>query len=285
MIQQGKSLRHHAWLRLKQNKLAYFSGVFLLLMIVTVIFAPFISPYDVEFIDWENMSIPPNFTSAHYFGTDMMGRDLFIRTLNGGRISLLVGFIATFVSLVIGVSYGAIAGYYGGKIDSVMMRIVDILYSLPFMFIVIVLMVVFGQNIILIFAAIGGYIWLDMARIVRGQTLSLKNQEFVEAARAIGASTASIIFKHIVPNLFGIVAIYVTLTIPQVILVESFLSFLGLGVQEPLTSWGALVNEGAQDMEIAPWSLVFPAGFLAITLFCFNFMGDGLRDALDPKNE
>ncbi len=283
MTKKGKSLRHHAWLRIKQNKLAYYSGIVLILMIIVVIFAPLISPYDNEFIDWEYMSIPPDFTTAHYFGTDMMGRDLFVRTLNGGRISLLVGLVATFVSLIIGVSYGAIAGFYGGKVDSIMMRLVDILYSLPFMFIVIVLMVVFGQNIYLIFAAIGGYIWLDMARIVRGQTLTLKNQEFIDAAIAIGATNVSIIYKHIIPNLFGIVAIYVTLTIPQVILVESFLSFLGLGVQEPLTSWGALVNEGAADMEIAPWSLVFPALFLAITLFCFNFIGDGLRDALDPK--
>ena len=285
MSDAGMSLRHHAWLRLKQNKLALMSGLFLLIVIVVVIFAPFISPYDSEFIDWENMSIPPDFATAHYFGTDMMGRDLFVRTLQGGRISLLVGFVATIVSLIIGVSYGAIAGFYGGKIDSVMMRVVDILYALPFMFIVIVLMVLFGQHLFLIFAAIGGYIWLDMARIVRGQTLSLKKTEFIEAAFAIGASNNTIIFKHIVPNLFGIVIVYITLTIPQVILVESFLSFLGLGVQEPLTSWGALVNEGAADMEIAPWSLLFPASFLALTLFCFNFIGDGLRDAFDPKEK
>ena len=285
MSDAGMSLRHHAWLRLKQNKLALMSGLFLLIVIALVIFAPFISPYDSEFIDWENMSIPPDFATSHYFGTDMMGRDLFVRTLQGGRISLLVGFVATIVSLIIGVSYGAIAGFYGGKIDSTMMRIVDILYALPFMFIVIVLMVLFGQHLFLIFAAIGGYIWLDMARIVRGQTLSLKKTEFVEAAFAIGASNNTIIFKHIVPNLFGIVIVYITLTIPQVILVESFLSFLGLGVQEPLTSWGALVNEGAQDMEIAPWSLLFPASFLALTLFCFNFIGDGLRDAFDPKEK
>ena len=285
MSDAGLSLRHHAWLRLKQNKLALMSGLFLLIVIVVVIFAPFISPYDSEFIDWENMSIPPDFATAHYFGTDMMGRDLFVRTLQGGRISLLVGFVATIVSLIIGVSYGAIAGFYGGKIDSVMMRVVDILYALPFMFIVIVLMVLFGQHLFLIFAAIGGYIWLDMARIVRGQTLSLKKTEFIEAAFAIGASNNTIIFKHIVPNLFGIVIVYITLTIPQVILVESFLSFLGLGVQEPLTSWGALVNEGAADMEIAPWSLLFPASFLALTLFCFNFIGDGLRDAFDPKEK
>jgi oligopeptide transport system permease protein len=280
----GKSLWYFAWLRLRQNKLALVSTVILSLMIILVIFGPLFSPFDVEFVDWEYMSVPPDFSTAHYFGTDMMGRDLFTRTLVGGQISLLVGFVATLVSLIIGVTYGAIAGYYGGCIDAVMMRIVDILYALPFMFLVIVLMVVFGQHIFLIFAAIGGYIWLDMARIVRGQTISLKSEEFVEAAIAIGASTTSIIFKHIVPNLLGVVIVYVTLTIPQVILVESFLSFLGLGVQEPLTSWGALVNEGAQDMEIAAWSLIFPASFLAITLFCFNFIGDGLRDALDPKD-
>lgn len=243
----------------------------------------FFSPYEIEFIDWEYMSIPPNSETQHYFGTDALGRDLFARTLHGGRISLLVGIVATAVSLIIGVTYGAIAGYFGGKVDSVMMRIVDILYALPFMFLVIMLMVVFGRNIFLIFAAIGGYIWLDMARIVRGQTLTLKNKEFIESAVAIGASTPAIIFRHIIPNLLGIVVVYVTLTVPQVILVESFLSFLGLGVQEPYTSWGALVNEGAQDMEIAPWSLIFPASFLAVTLFCFNFIGDGLRDALDPR--
>jgi oligopeptide transport system permease protein len=282
--QQGKSLWFYAWQRLRQNKLALGSGVVLLAMIVLMLFGPYFSPYEIEFIDWENMSVPPDSSTQHYFGTDAMGRDLFVRTLQGGRISLLVGLVATFVSLVIGITYGSIAGYMGGKVDSIMMRIVDIMYALPFMFLVIMLMVVFGQNIYLIFAAIGGYIWLDMARIVRGQTISLKGKAFVESAIAVGATTPAIIFKHIVPNLLGIVAVYVTLTIPQVILVESFLSFLGLGVQEPYTSWGALVNEGAQDMEIAPWSLIYPASFLAITLFCFNFIGDGLRDALDPKN-
>jgi oligopeptide transport system permease protein len=281
--EMGKSLWYYARQRLKQNKLAYVSSMVLLTMILLIIIGPYFSPHDIEFIDWENMSVPPDAASAHYFGTDMLGRDLFVRTLQGGRISLLVGIVATLVSLLIGISYGAIAGYVGGRVDNIMMRIVDILYALPFMFLVIMLMVVFGRHIFLIFAAIGGYIWLDMARIVRGQTLSLKNQEFIESAIAIGASTPTIIFKHIVPNLLGIVVVYVTLTIPQVILVESFLSFLGLGVQEPYTSWGALVNEGAADMEIAPWSLIFPASFLAITLFCFNFIGDGLRDALDPK--
>ncbi|MCB1604477.1 MAG: ABC transporter permease subunit [Xanthomonadales bacterium] len=280
---QGKSLMFYALQRLKKNKLPVAGFVVLILMTLAVLIGPFFSPYEIEFIDWENMSIPPNSETQHYFGTDALGRDLFARTLHGGRISLLVGIVATAVSLVIGVTYGAIAGYFGGKVDSVMMRIVDILYALPFMFLVIMLMVVFGRNIFLIFAAIGGYIWLDMARIVRGQTLTLKNKEFIESAVAIGASTPAIIFRHIIPNLLGIVVVYVTLTVPQVILVESFLSFLGLGVQEPYTSWGALVNEGAQDVEIAPWSLIFPASFLATTLFCFNFIGDGLRDALDPR--
>ena len=283
--EHGKSLWYYAWQRLKQNKLAFGSGIVLVFLIVLMIFGPLLSPYEFDFIDWENMSIPPDFASKHYFGTDALGRDLFVRTLQGGQISLMVGFVATFVSLIIGVTYGSISGYIGGRTDNIMMRIVDIMYALPFMFLVIMLMVVFGRHIFLIFAAIGGYIWLDMARIVRGQTLSLKGKEFIESAIAIGATTPSIIFKHIVPNLLGIVAVYITLTIPQVILVEAFLSFLGLGVQEPFTSWGALVNEGAQDMEIAAWSLIFPAAFLAITLFCFNFIGDGLRDALDPKDK
>lgn len=281
----GKSLWFFAWLRLKQNKLAVISTMVLFLMMGLVIVGPLFSPYAIEFIDWENMSIPPDLSTQHYFGTDALGRDLFVRTLQGGRISLLVGILATFVSILIGVSYGSLAGYLGGRVDAIMMRIVDILYALPFMFLVIVLMVVFGRHIFLIFAAIGGYIWLDMARIVRGQTLSLKKQPFVESAIAIGVKTPGIIFKHIVPNLLGVVVVYVTLTIPQVILVESFLSFLGLGVQEPFTSWGALVNEGAQDMELSAWALISPASFLAITLFCFNFIGDGLRDALDPKEK
>jgi oligopeptide transport system permease protein len=283
-LEKGQSLWHHAWRRLKQNKLAVASAIILALVVALVIVGPMLSPHQFDTIYWDQMSIPPDFASGHYFGTDAMGRDLFVRTLYGGRISLLVGLVATLVSLLIGITYGAVAGFFGGRVDSFMMRVVDILYALPFMFLVILLMVVFGRNIYLIFAAIGAYIWLDMARIVRGQTLSLRHKEFVEAAEALGASKKRIIFKHIVPNLLGIVAVYVTLTIPQVILVESFLSFLGLGVQEPFTSWGALVNEGAQDMEIAPWSLIFPALFLAVTLFSFNFIGDGLRDALDPKD-
>ncbi len=281
---KGRSLWQDAWQRLLRNKAAVVSTILLLIISLLVIVAPWLSPFEFDAIDWDLISTPPSLETGHIFGTDAIGRDLFVRTLYGGRISLMVGIIATLVSLIIGISYGATAGYLGGRVDHIMMRIVDILYAMPFMFFVILLMVFFGRHIYLIFFAIGAINWLDMARIVRGQTLTLKNKEYVEAATACGVSTPRIILRHIVPNLLGIVVVYVTLTIPQVILVESFLSFLGLGVQEPNTSWGALVNEGAQDMESAPWALLFPAGFLATTLFCFNFIGDGLRDALDPKD-
>jgi oligopeptide transport system permease protein len=249
-----------------------------------VVVGPWFARYAYDFTDFANTSIAPSWSTGHLFGTDTLGRDIYVRTLYGGRISLMVGIVATAVSLVIGVTYGAVAGYFGGRVDNVMMRIVDILYALPFMFFVILLMVFFGRSIFLIFVAIGAINWLDMARIVRGQTLSLKHREFVEAAQAQGVAASAIIRRHIVPNLLGVVAVYVTLTIPQVILVESFLSFLGLGVQEPMTSWGALVNEGSRELEGAAWMLVFPAAFLATTLFCFNFLGDGMRDALDPKD-
>ncbi|HEX7047330.1 MAG TPA: ABC transporter permease subunit [Gammaproteobacteria bacterium] len=273
-----------AWQRLRQNRAAVTAAVILAGIALLCFLGPLLTPHEPAHIDWSMMSIPPDAASAHWFGTDALGRDLFARTLAGGRISLAVGFVATLVSLVIGISWGAIAGYFGGRIDAVMMRAVDILYAMPFMFFVILLMVFFGRDILLVFIAIGAVNWLDMARIVRGQTLSLKEKEFVLAARATGLSGFAIIFRHIVPNILGVVVVYTTLTVPQVILVESFLSFLGLGVQEPATSWGALVNEGAREMEIAPWTLLFPAGFLATTLFCLNFVGDGLRDALDPKD-
>jgi oligopeptide transport system permease protein len=281
---KGRSLWIDAWQVLRRNRAAVVAGALILTMAVLVIVGPWLSPWAYDHTDWANTSIGPDWDSRHYFGTDALGRDLFVRTLYGGRISLLIGVVATLVSLLIGISWGATAGYLGGRVDHFMMRIVDILYAMPFMFFVILLMVFFGRNIILIFVAIGAINWLDMARIVRGQTLSLKHKEFVEAAEAQGVATFNIIRRHIVPNLLGVVVVYVTLTIPQVILVESFLSFLGLGVQEPMTSWGALVNEGAQEMGTAPWMLVFPAVFLALTLFCFNFVGDGLRDALDPKD-
>jgi oligopeptide transport system permease protein len=281
---RGRSLWIDAWHRLLKNRAAVASGIIMTVMILLVLAGPFLMPWAGDFTDWDNTSSPPSIETGHWFGTDAVGRDILVRTLEGGRISLLVGLVATLVSLVIGVTYGAIAGYYGGVTDRIMMRVVDIVYALPFMFLVILLMVVFGRHIVLIFVAIGAVNWLDMARIVRGQTLSLKNTEFVEAARACGVDHHAIIRRHIVPNLLGVVMVYVTLTIPQVILVESFLSFLGLGVQEPMSSWGALVNDGAQDMESAPWTLIFPAAFLTVTLYCFNYIGDGMRDALDPKD-
>jgi oligopeptide transport system permease protein len=227
------------------------------------------------------MASPPDL--AHPFGTDANGRDMLARVLYGGRISLLVGLAATIVSVVIGMAWGATAGYLGGRTDALMMRIVDILYALPFMFFVILLMVYFGRHIVLIFVAIGVVEWLDMARIVRGQAMGLKHKEFVEAARAVGTPEFTIVRRHIMPNTLGPVTVFATLTVPKVILFESFLSFLGLGVQEPMTSWGVLISEGATQMETAPWTLIFPTLFLAATLFCLNFIGDGLRDALDPK--
>ena len=281
---RGRSLWVDAWHRLLKNRAAVISGIIMFIMLLLVLVGPLLSPWEGDFTDWDHTASPPNFETGHWFGTDAVGRDILVRTLEGGRISLLVGLVATLVSLAIGVSYGAIAGYYGGFTDRIMMRMVDIIYALPFMFFVILLMVVFGRHIVLIFVAIGAVNWLDMARIVRGQTLGLKNTEFVEAARACGVDHKAIIRRHIIPNLLGVVMVYVTLTIPQVILVESFLSFLGLGVQEPMSSWGALVNDGAQDMESAPWTLVFPAAFLTVTLYCFNYIGDGMRDALDPKD-
>jgi oligopeptide transport system permease protein len=279
-----RSLWTDAWAALRQNRAATTAGCILAVMAVLVLAGPALLPFSYEETDWDNISTAPSFATGHWFGTDALGRDLLVRTLWGGRISLLVALVATAVSIVIGITWGAIAGYAGGRVDQAMMRAVDILYALPFMFLVILLMVLFGRNIVLIFVAIGAINWLDMARIVRGQTLSLKNREFVEAARAGGVPARRIIRRHIVPNLLGVVVVYVTLTIPHVILVESFLSFLGLGVQEPMTSWGALVNEGAAELETSWWMIVFPSFFLAVTLFCFNFLGDGLRDALDPRD-
>lgn len=281
---RGRSLWQDALRRLKRNRAAVVSMVSLTIIVILAVIGPYFNPNTYDSLDWNFFGAAPTFANGHWFGTDLVGRDIFARTLYGARISLLVGVIATGVALIIGVTYGSIAGYLGGKVDEIMMRIVDVIYSLPFMFFVILLMVVFGKNIILIFVAIGAVEWLTMARIVRGQTLSLKNREFIEAARASGVSDLKIIATHIVPNVMGPVIVYITLTIPQVILAESFLSFLGLGVQEPMTSWGVLIADGAAQMEVAPWMLLFPATFLAITLFCFNFIGDGLRDALDPSD-
>jgi oligopeptide transport system permease protein len=281
---KGRSPWEDARHRLLKNRAAVVSAYILAVLFVLVVFGPMLVSWESDFTDWDYTSSPPSIESGHWLGTDAVGRDILVRTLEGGRISLLVGLVATIVSLVIGVSYGAIAGYFGGVTDRIMMRAVDIMYALPFMFFVILLMVVFGRHIALIFVAIGAVNWLDMARIVRGQTLSLKNTDFVEAARACGVGPWSIIRRHITPNLLGVVIVYATLTIPQVILLESFLSFLGLGVQEPMSSWGGLVADGAQDMESAPWTLIVPSIFLTLTLYCLNYIGDGLRDALDPKD-
>ena len=281
---KGRSPWEDAWHRLLKNRAAVYSAVIMAIMFVLVVFGPMVISWESDFTDWDHTYSPPSWQSGHWFGTDAIGRDILVRTLEGGRISLMVGLVATIVSLLIGVSYGAIAGYFGGTADRLMMRAVDIIYALPFMFFLILLMVVFGRNILLIFIAIGAVNWLDMARIVRGQTLSLRNADFIEAAKACGVDDWAIIRRHIIPNLMGVVIVYMTLTIPQVILIESFLSFLGLGVQEPMSSWGALVADGAQDMESAPWMLIVPAAFLTVTLYCFNYIGDGLRDALDPKD-
>ena len=279
-----RSLWSDAWSALRHNRAAMAAAVILAIIVLLVLFGPSLSAWRFDKPNWDEIAVPPTLFGGHLFGTDSLGRDLFTRTLMGGRMSLLVGIVSTLVSLIIGIAWGATAGFLGGRTDRVMMRIVDILYALPFMFLVILLMVLFGRHIVLIFVAIGAINWLDMARIVRGQTLGLKQREFIEAARVSGVKTGRIIARHIVPNLLGVVVIYVTLTIPQVILVESFLSFLGLGVQEPNTSWGVMVSDGALDMENAPWMLIFPATFLAVTLFCFNYLGDGLRDALDPRD-
>jgi len=260
------------------------SGGMLLVTAVFALVGPWISPNDYLTTNFDLPLSPPGLTAAHWFGTDDLGRDLFVRTMLGIRVTLLVAIVASLVSLVIGVSYGAVAGFVGGRVDAVMMRFVDTLYALPFIFFVILLMVAFERNFFLIFVAIGAVNWLDMARIVRGQTLSLKEREFVQAARLTGVGTARIIVRHIAPNLIGIVVVYVTLTIPQAILVESFLSFLGLGIQEPQTSLGALVNAGVKQMEGASWALLIPAGLLAAILLCFNFLGDGLRDYFDARH-
>lgn len=279
----GESLARDAWRRLSQNRAAMASLGLLIAIIVVCIVGPWLLPWGLAEVDWNAFGTGPTLEGAHYLGTDANGRDLLTRVLYGGRVSLSVALVASFVSLVIGVLYGAISGYLGGRVDNYMMRFVDIMYSLPFMFLVILLMVVFGRNIFLIYAAIGAVEWLDMARIVRGQTLALKRREFIEAAHALGVRDTKIVTRHLIPNAIGPVIIYVTLTVPKVILLESFLSFLGLGVQEPLTSWGVLISEGVDMMESAPWMLLVPSFFLAATLFCLNFLGDGLRDALDPR--
>lgn len=270
---EGRSLWQDARIRFMRNKAAMVSLFVLTLIALAVIFAPMLSQYAFDDTDWYAMHAAPS--ADHLFGTDSLGRDLFVRTLIGGRISLMVGVMGALVAVLIGTVYGAASGFIGGKVDRAMMRILEILYSIPFMFLVIVLVTFFGRNIFLIFVAIGAIAWLDMARIVRGQTLSLRSKEFIEAAHVSGVSTWNIIKRHIIPNVLGIVAVYSTLLVPSMILTESFLSFLGLGVQEPMTSWGALLQEGSQTMEVAIWQLTFPAIFMIVTLFCFNYIEIG----------
>jgi oligopeptide transport system permease protein len=280
---KGRSLWDDARRRLLRNRAAVASMIVLGVLVLCAVVGPFLVPYSYDQIVKTDVWVPP-LTGGHLLGTDSLGRDLLSRLFTGLGVSLSIGAVATTVSLLIGVAWGATAGYLGGAVDEVMMRIVDVLYSLPYIFFVILLMVVFGSNFILLFIAIGAVEWLTMARIVRGQTLSLKQKEFIEAARAAGLTRFSIITRHIVPNLLGPVVVYVTLTIPGVILAESFLSFLGLGVQPPIASLGTLINNGAADMELAPWLLIFPSSVMVVTLMCFNFIGDGLRDAIDPKD-
>jgi oligopeptide transport system permease protein len=280
----GRSLWADAMARLAQNRMAMASAVILGLIVLAAIVVPWISPYNYYAPEWTALDQPPMLHGGHIFGTDDLGRDLLVRVMWGCRISLFIGLVATVVSIVIGVLWGAAAGFAGGKTDSLMMRIVDILYSVPFIPFVIILVVMFGRNLFLIFVAIGAVSWLDIARIVRGQTLSLRTKEFIEAARASGVSGPAIVVRHLVPNLLGIVVIYATLTVPSVILFEAFLSFLGLGVQAPMTSLGVLVSDGANELQAYPYLLFVPAAFLAVIVYCLNYLGDGLRDVLDPKD-
>ncbi|WP_437820055.1 ABC transporter permease [Sorangium sp. So ce1078] len=309
-LEQGSSLGRDAWRRLRKNRAAVACGVVLVAMILACLLVPELSSYRYDKADLKLGAQPPSL--AHWMGTDYFGRDMMARVFFGGRISFAVGIVATLVSFVIGVSWGGVAGYFGGKVDAIMMRIVDVLYTFPFLILVILLMVFFANDqtvlyrawkvalgvfvqdpsdpsyfpifqIVVVFAALGGISWLTMARIVRGQVIALRGQPFIESARSIGVGHAALIFRHLVPNALGPIIVYTTLTIPEVMMTEAFLSFLGLGTQEPLSSWGLLASTGADAMDLFPWQLIFPALMLALTLICFNFLGDGLRDALDPR--
>ena len=287
---QGRSLWYDARMRFIKNKAAVTSLFLLLAILLFSFFGPFLAQWSNEEIDWSVLGDianlgSPSFDTGHYFGTDELGRDLYSRVIQGTKISLMVGVVGAFIAVLVGTLYGAIAGYFGGKLDNFMMRLVDILMSIPYMFVLILLLVIFGRSIIMLFIGIGLISWLDMARIVRGQTLSIKQKEFVEAALATGVGNFTIIIRHIIPNLLGVVAVYATLLVPGMILTESFISFLGLGVQEPNTSWGALISEGAGTMSYGTlWQLLFPLSFFVVSLLSFFFIGDGLRDALDPKD-
>ena len=267
--------------RLVSNKLSLFGLIYIIFIITLALITPFIAPYDYAYQNLELGPSPPS--PEHLLGTDTLGRDLLTRMMYGSRVSLMVGFLATTVALTIGVTWGTVAGFAGGKTDTVMMRIVDVLYGIPFIIFVILLMVIFGRNLVLLFMAIGAVEWLTMARIVRSQVMSLSKQEFILAAEAMGVSKPSIIYKHLIPNTIGPVIVYATLTVPQIMLLEAFLSFLGLGVQAPLSSWGLLIRDGAVSMEEFWWLLIFPSLAFSLTLFSLNFIGDGLRDALDPR--
>jgi oligopeptide transport system permease protein len=270
--------------RFLRNKAALLSLCLLLLVTLTCIVGPWLLPHAFDSADWDAMSLPPTVKNWHFFGTDEAGRDLLVRSLVGGRISLMVGFLATLSSVTLGIVWGATAGFMGGKVDAFMMRVVDMMYAVPYLLIAILMVTILGREFYLVVLTITVFSWMDMARVVRGQTLSLRSREFIEAARALGVPTRRIISRHIVPNLLGVVVIYTTVTVPGVILTESVLSFLGLGIQEPMTSWGVLIHDGAAVMEVSSWMLLFPAGLLSLTLYCFNYIGDGLRDALDPKD-
>lgn len=287
---KGRSLWRDAGRRFIRNRAAVTSLIVLLSVVVFTVVGPFLARWSIEKIDWSVVGNVlakgyPSFETGHYFGTDEVGRDLYSRVIQGTQISLLVGIIGSGIAVIVGTIYGAVAGYFGGRLDSLMMRFVDILYSIPYMFILILLLIIFGRSFVMLFVGIGLISWLGMARVVRGQTMTLKNREFVEAAIATGSKPMAVIFRHIVPNLLGIVVVYATLLIPEMILLESFISFLGLGVQEPNTSLGALISEGAQTMQYGTiWQLAFPLAFFVTILFTFFFVGDGLRDALDPKD-
>lgn len=280
-LEEGTSLGRDALLRLRKNKAAMIGAAILIFLIVVALLTPWIAPYSYQQQNLALGASPPS--AAHWLGTDVLGRDQLTRIMYGSRVSLMVGFVATTVALLIGVLWGAIAGFLGGRVDAVLMRIVDVLYALPFTIFIILLTVIFGSSMLLLFLAIGAVEWLTMARIVRGQVLTIKRQEFVEAAVSMGLSRWQIIRRHLIPNVLGPIIVYTTLTIPSVILLESFLSFLGLGIQPPASSWGSLISAGVDTMEEYPWLLLFPAITLSITLFSLNFLGDGLRDALDPR--
>jgi oligopeptide transport system permease protein len=280
----GRSPWADARVRFMRNKAAVFSLYLLAFITLCCIVGPWLLPHAFDAADWDAMSLPPTLKNAHFFGTDESGRDLLVRSLVGGRVSLLVGFLATMSAVTLGIVWGATAGFIGGRVDAFMMRVVDMMYAVPYLLIAILMVTILGRAFYLVVITITVFSWMNMARVVRGQTLSLRSKEFIEAARALGVPTRRIIFQHIVPNLLGIVAIYTTVTVPAVILVESVLSFLGLGIQEPMTSWGVLIHDGASVMEVSPWMLLFPAGMISLTLYCFNYIGDGLRDALDPKD-